>query len=188
MPGASNTAYDMGEMFAGTATKLTLLSPKPGTTVPSPAHVVANAVSAKPIVAMQVYVDNKLVNTTQGSAVEATLPLSTGSHYVVLKAWDSAGQSYMKSETVSAVPGVQFSIGTPAYWVQNPVPFAASVTSSLNPTVALQIYIDCKLTYSTSASSLSTNLTLTAGSHQIVYQAWDSKGNYYKKSQGITVQ
>ncbi len=188
MPGASNAAYDMGELFASAGTTLNLLSPKSGSTVPSPAHVVANAVSAKPIVAMQVYVDYKLVNTTQGSAVEATVPLSTGSHYIVLKAWDSAGQSYMKSEAVSAVPGVQFSVGTPTYWVQNPVPFNASVTSSLNPIIALQIYIDSKLTYSTPASSLSTNLTLTPGSHQIVYQAWDSTGNYYEKSQGIIVQ
>ncbi len=188
MPGAANTAYDMGELFASAGTNVNLLSPKPGTTVPSPAHIVANAVSAKPIIAMQVYIDHSLVNTTKGSAVDATMSLNTGSHYIVVKAWDSAGQSYMKSETVSAVPGVQFSIGTPTYWVQNPVPFSANATSSLNPIIALQIYVDNKLTYSTSASTLSTNLTLTAGSHQVVYQAWDSKGNYYKHSQAITVQ
>ncbi len=185
MPAAANTAYDMGEMFRSSVSEVNLLSPKPGSTVPSPAHVIANAVAPKPIVTMQVYVDNKLVSSAKTSAIEAAVPLSTGSHNIVVKAWDSAGQSYMKAETVSAVPGVQFSIGTPSYWVSNPVPFSASATSSLNPMVAMQLYIDGKLSYGTATSSLRTSLALSSGTHQIIYQAWDSKGNYYKQAQTI---
>jgi hypothetical protein len=41
--------------------------------------------------------------------------------------------------------------------------------------------------YLTNSSSLNTSLSLTAGSHYVVVQAWDSTGAYYKTPLTITV-
>lgn len=188
MPGAANVAYNMGEMFTTAQASINVLSPIPGTTALSPVHVVANAVSTLPVIALQVYVDDKLISTTEGSGMESTVPLATGTHNMVIQAWDTAGRYYKKATTLSAVPGVQFTIGTPSYWVENPVPFSATSTSSLNPIVAMQIYVDNLLVYTTSGSQLSTNLNIAAGDHYVVYQAWDSKGNYYKQSQNLSTR
>jgi acid phosphatase len=185
MPGAASSAYDMNEMFFSATNGINLLAPVTGTTVASPLHVVANAFASKPITAMQVYVDNQLVESVSGTALDTSIPEPQGSHFVVVQAWDSAGHYYKKAATVNVVPGVEFTIGTPEYWVQNPIPFSASATSSLKPITALQVYVDNQLLYTAKGSSLRTSLSLASGTHQVTYQAWDTAGRYYKQGQII---
>ena len=70
--------------------------------VPLSMHVQGYATSPIGIVAMQIYLDGTLVYNNALSQVDTYINLSTGSHRVTLKAWDSAGASYMQVAYVTA--------------------------------------------------------------------------------------
>ena len=52
----------------------------------------------------------------------------------------------------------------------------------------MRIYIDNVSKYVVSAGSIDTSIAMTAGSHNMVVQAWDSTGAVLKKSQTVTVR
>lgn len=68
----------------------------------------------------------------------------------------------------------------------SPVHFVASATSA-NPITAMRIYVDNVSVYLVSASSLNTSVTMSAGTHSIVVQAWDSTGAVFKTPMSLTV-
>jgi len=68
----------------------------------------------------------------------------------------------------------------------SPVPFVASATSA-NPITAMRIYVDNISVYLVSASSLNTSVTMSAGTHSVVVQAWDSTGAVFKTPLSLTV-
>ena len=61
----------------------------------------------------------------------------------------------------------------------SPVHFVASATST-HPITAMRIYVDNLSVYLVSASSLNTSVTMSAGTHSVVVQAWDSTGAFFK--------
>jgi acid phosphatase len=67
------------------------------------------------------------------------------------------------------------------------VPAAASA-KSVNPITFMRLYVDNVSVYSISAASFNTTVNLTTGTHNMVFQAWDSKGNVYKAAKTVTVQ
>ena len=75
----------------------------PSATVKNPVHFVANATDTKTITSIQVYVDHALKFTTTDDELNTLLTLSTGSHYLTVKAWDSAG-AFSTSLTISVTP------------------------------------------------------------------------------------
>jgi hypothetical protein len=67
-------------------------SPASGITVSSPVSVKASATSSYPVTGWQIYVDDKPVwkaGTT--SSISASIPLSSGSHKIYVRAWNSSG-------------------------------------------------------------------------------------------------
>src|SRR6476646_6748013 len=66
------------------------------------------------------------------------------------------------------------------------VHFVASATSA-NPVTAMRIYVDNISVYLVSASKLDTLVTMSAGSHYVVVQAWDSTGAVFKAPLTLTV-
>ncbi len=50
-----------------------------------------------------------------------------------------------------------------------------------------RIYVDYNEKYSVKSSTISTSLSLSTGKHNVVFQAWDSKGTVYKKQMYLTV-
>jgi hypothetical protein len=56
------------------------------------------------------------------------------------------------------------------------------------PIVAMRIYVDNQSIFATNANQLDTNVPMSTGTHSVVFQAWDSKGNVYKAPRTITVQ
>jgi acid phosphatase len=90
---------------------------------------------------------------------------------------------------VSAGVGGSVTISAPtASTVTGPgVPAAASATAG-NPITFMRLYVDNVSVYSVSASKFSTTVSMTKGTHNMVFQAWDSKGNVYKTAKIITVQ
>lgn len=68
----------------------------------------------------------------------------------------------------------------------SPVHFVASATSA-NPITAMRIYVDNVSVYLISASKLDTFVTIAAGGHSVVVQAWDSTGAVFKTPLSLTV-
>jgi hypothetical protein len=70
--------------------------------VSSPVHVVAAAKSTASITTMQIYVDSRLVfHSPNSSLIVTDVPMATGTHFIVVKAWDSTGKNFSSSRTIS---------------------------------------------------------------------------------------
>lgn len=80
---------------------VTVCSPVPGATIASPVHVTAAAKSAAaPITAMRIYVDSASVYAVNAAAIDATLTISSGTHSMVVQAWDSTGAVFKTPLTI----------------------------------------------------------------------------------------
>jgi len=82
--------------------------------------------------------------------------------------------------------GVTVSSPAPGSTAGSPVHFVASATSA-NPITAMRIYVDNVSAYLVSASKLDTSVTMSAGTHSVVVQAWDSTGAVFKTPLSLTV-
>lgn len=83
---------------------VTLTSPEQGSSVGSPVHVVASATTgnaSNPIGAMRIYVDDQSVYTVQTNSLDTYVPMSGGSHHIVIVAWDQVGASMTKSAAIN---------------------------------------------------------------------------------------
>lgn len=109
-PGVGGSSADMSDLF-GTAppppagctanvTGVTVCSPASGSTAASPVHFVAAAKSTHPITAMRIYVDNISDFATNSSSLDTSLALATGTHAVVVQAWDSTGAVFKTPLTI----------------------------------------------------------------------------------------
>lgn len=72
--------------------------------------------------------------------------------------------------------------------VTGPSVAAAASAKGPNAITFMRLYVDNVSVYSVSASSFSTTVSMTKGTHNMVFQAWDIKGNVYKASKTVTVQ
>lgn len=170
--------------FAG----VTISSPAPGSTSASPVHFVASASSSAPITAMQIYVDNVSVFLISANTLDTLVTISTGSHFVVVQAWDSTGAVFKAPETitVTTASGVSVSSPTDNATVASPFQVVASASAS-RPIVAMTAYLDSTIVATTNAASMNASVSAGAGSHQLVVQAWDNVGTVYKQSLTVTV-
>ncbi|HET9166933.1 MAG TPA: hypothetical protein VFP11_13120 [Candidatus Angelobacter sp.] len=126
-PGAAATAADMADFFTGSPTPtptpkpsptptptptptpsgcaavvngVTVCSPTAGSTVASTVPFVAAAKSTHPITAMRIYVDNISKFTVDASSLNTSIGLATGTHSVVVQAWDSTGAVFKTPLTI----------------------------------------------------------------------------------------
>jgi hypothetical protein len=68
----------------------------------SPVHFAAAARSTAHITTMQIYVDSTLVfHSPNSSQIETDLPMATGHHSIIVKAFDSTGRSFSSSRSIS---------------------------------------------------------------------------------------
>jgi hypothetical protein len=103
-PAAASTAAPMSDMFTTSSSKtictaanngVTVCSPVSGSSVASPVHVTAAAKSSlASITAMRIYVDNVSHYLTHTSSIDTSLTLASGSHSMVVQAWDAKGTVY----------------------------------------------------------------------------------------------
>ena len=79
-----------------------ICSPGQKAAVDAPVHVVAAAKSTAPITTMQIYLDFKEVfHSPNSTLIETDVPMASGPHLLVVKAWDSTGRSFSSSRTIS---------------------------------------------------------------------------------------
>src|SRR5689334_5368621 len=105
--------------FAG----VTVSSPAAGSTAGSPVHFVASATSTHPITAMRIYVDNLSVYLVSASSLNTSVTMSTGTHSVVVQAWDSTGAVF-KTPLSLTVSGANPSASPTPTPVPSPTPTA----------------------------------------------------------------
>jgi len=117
-PGAAATAKDMADLFAGSSPAptptptpgpsgctasvvgVTVCSPTGGSSMTSPVNFYAAAKSTNPITAMRIYVDSVSRYSTNSASLHTSLALSSGTHSVVVQAWDSTGAVFKSPLTI----------------------------------------------------------------------------------------
>ena len=285
----TGTVKDNGGLTATSATSVSVAAPVVpfavnvaapvnNASITGMVHVAATTTSSSTVTAMRIYVDNNSVYAVNATSLDTTLSMSPGAHYVVVQAWNSAGQiaktplnitvtnqapsaslivtpaggvaPVVVSATASGTDAdgsvasisIDFGDGTVVngatashtYSVAGTYTVTAKVTDNLgatatakstvsvtpngitlirpsrgavttspvavtatagapNPIVAMRIYVDNQPMYSlntftSSIGMLDTTVPMTRGVHNLVVQAWDSKGIVYKTSASITVQ
>jgi hypothetical protein len=180
----------------GVAQSVTVSSPSNGATVGSPVNFVASATGGSfPVTAMRIYVDNVSDYLTNSSSLNTSLALAGGGHYVVVQAWNSAGQVFKNALNITVGSSPSPSAGAVTVTspgngatVTSPVNFVAAATPVSGRVItAMMIYVDNNSDYTTNAASLNTSLSLAAGGHSVVVQAWDNTGAVYKSALSINV-
>jgi hypothetical protein len=163
-------------------------SPLPNATVMSPVAVVATAGGKNPVQTMQIYIDNALAYQINAGAVNTTVPMTSGSHHVVVQAGDSSGGTTKTGMNIS-VSAPTITIAKPAVNAQlySPLQIVAN-TQDTNPIFAVQVYVDDTLQYEFSGTGLEFPMAIPPGTHSLVVQAWDSAGGIYKQRETITVK
>jgi hypothetical protein len=140
------------------------------------------------VTAMQIYVDGIKKYQGNGSSVDATLSLSSGSHYLVLQSWNNYGQYEKSAGRTFNVSGTSSNSGVSVSSPSN----GATVSSSFNVTAsaamsgtvtAMQIYLDGVKRYQGGGSSVSTTIgSVSTGTHTLVIQSWNTAGQYAKSN------
>ncbi len=180
---------------------VTICSPANGATVASPVNIVAGTTSSSTVSAMAIYVDNTLAYKGNVSQLNQSLTMAAGSHFIVVQAWNTAGQVFKASETITVSggtsggcalntatsPNVNICTPTQGSTVASPVAVSASAYST-NPIAAMKIYVDGTQMYSiNNVNQINTSVALAGGNHLLVVQAWDSTGAVFNSSRNITV-
>lgn len=168
---------------------VTISSPAPGATSASPVHFVASASSSATITAMRIYVDNVSVFLTSSNQLDTLVPIATGSHSVVVQAWDSAGGIFKAPETINVTTSSgAVAVSSPANnaTISSPFQVVASASAPL-PIVAMIAYLDSQIVVNVKAASMNASVSAGSGNHSLVVQAWDSSGNVYKQALAVTV-
>lgn len=178
-------------------TGVTVCAPSGGSTMNSPVRFTAAAKSSLPITAMRIYIDSVSVYLTNAASLDVSLAVSLGTHNVVIQAWNSGGSVFKTPLTITVggtstacTPGTSgVTVCTPLAGSTDgsPVHVTAAAKSSVGPITAMRIYVDNVSMYLTKAASLDTFVSMAAGSHNMVVQAWDSSGAVYKNARTITV-
>lgn len=88
--------------------------------------------------------------------------------------------------TAVSFAGVTVSSPTNGSTVGSPVHVVASATST-NPITFMRIYVDNVSVYAIASSKIDTLVAMSAATHNVVVQAWDSTGGVFKQALTLTV-
>jgi len=186
-PAKAQAAPAMSDFFVNSA-GVSIVAPTSSTVMCPSVRLAANAFSPNPITAMKIYVDSVERYSGGTTSIDTTMSLANGSHSVTFQAWDSNGAVYKSSTKVNVTTsGVTILAPTASTVTGSPVHLAASATAP-NTITAMKIYVDGVNKVSSGSGSISGDITMSAGSHNLSFQAWDSKGVLYKTTKTITVQ
>jgi len=134
-----------------------------------------------------------LAYTTNGTSLSTDLSLSPGTYNTTIEQWDYCGGASSTGVTItvssSNSTGVYVTSPTNNSTVGSPVHFAATATTSCSKGVAsMGIYTaPYQKAYTVSGASLSTDLTLSAGTYNTTVEEWDNCGGASSKPVTITV-
>lgn len=172
--------------------------PVNGATVASPVRILATANSSARTAHMKVYVDHKEAYARDGDRIDTALPMSAGSHLLVVQAWDFAGRVFNSSRTITVSgstgecpplagdPTVNICTPTNGLRTLSPVHVSARASSTQVP-YHMKVYVDHQVVHSVNSDRVEVDLSMAPGTHLIVVQAWDMAGRVFKAERTITV-
>jgi hypothetical protein len=180
---------DTREVTASAGVTVTVTAPA-STSVSSPVTVAANATSPNTITGWHIYVDNVDVYTAgQVSSISASLAMTTGSHTVIVRAWDSTGAFGDQTLNLTVTEPMTVTVSSPANnaTVNSPVTINANASSSHTVT-GWHIYVDNVDSYSAGqVNSISASLPMDLGTHSVIVRAWDSTGAFADQTLTLNV-
>lgn len=195
-PGASANAADMADFFTTSATRpqVVVNSPAPGTSQTSPVQIDATAspTSGHSITGWWIYVDSVGVyRAGPVSYVDPLVKMNTGTHTVLVRAWDSSGtygdQSFTLT-TSTASPTV--SIATPTNNVSAGAPMNLQASASATAGQSIHswlVQVDGKNVLSAGATSrINLQLPLAPGKHNVAVHAYDTSNASGSKTVTVT--
>jgi hypothetical protein len=97
----SGATYKRSIDVNATGIPITISSPAPNAKVGSPVTVTASAPGSSSVQTMQIYIDDKMLYQVSGKSISHAFSLSSGSHKIVAKGWDSLGNNWFTTEYVS---------------------------------------------------------------------------------------
>jgi phosphatidylinositol-3-phosphatase len=98
-------------------------------------------------------------------------------------------REFFKNNTTGTVATGAIKISAPtASTATGPSVHAVADATAPNPITAMHIYVNNLSVFQVKSGHVDTVLNLAKGTHTLIFQAWDSKGNIYKALKTITVQ
>jgi PKD repeat protein len=80
---------------------VTITSPTFTSTTSTSVRATGTSSSGYPVVATQVYLDGALKFQSSTATADTTLPITVGTHQIIIKGWDSSGASFMATRSVT---------------------------------------------------------------------------------------
>jgi hypothetical protein len=187
-----------------TAVGIAQCSPTAGSTVTSPVNFSVGAAASQPIRKVDVWVDRKKGFEQFAGAfsnyafLNASLPIAAGSHRVSVIAfgWDNSQVSNTSTITVkassscSAPTSAGVHICSPSSGASVSSPVLVTATSKVTgKMVSTQLWVDGVKKFSSAASTtLTTTVSLAAGSHRFAVLAINTTGQKWESTVNATVK
>jgi hypothetical protein len=171
-----------------------LSTPGNDANVGSPVNIIANG-SPTPghsVNGWWIYVDGVATyNAHATNSINANVPMPTGKHSVLARAWDTSGAfgDQTVALTVSPKPAVAVSVPLPGTNVNSSVNVQASATPSSGRTITgWYVYVDGQAKYHVSnVKSINTTINVPNWLHTVLVRAWDTSGAYGDQSLTVNV-
>ncbi len=189
MPLLLETTSNTATVACQSSLQVSVATPTNGASVTSPVRFVASATSGCPVNAMRIYVDNQSAYTTYASSLDTSLSLSTGSHYVVVQAWDSTGAVAKSALNINvgqacSAPTVNIAWPGAGYTLPDPLTISATANSGcgIKQTAVL---VDGSVVSSVAGGSVNVSASPATGNHSITVQTWDNNGTLGQSSVSV---
>lgn len=175
---------------------VTVCTPALNAIVPTPAHVVAVTTDSHKVVAVQIYVDSKLVYEVNAASVDTYIDLSVGNHMLTVQAWDETGATFKTHVPVSMTPPCKLNPNNQTITICSPAKGATvslpvhlnAGTTDKSPVQSIQVFADGNPIYQTDTQTLDAYLSgLSTGKHTLKLKATDLNGASFSKSISIKV-
>ncbi len=198
-PGGGKAGVPMEGLW-GTEPVVQIQTPASGVNVGTPFELMADlATTVHPATALIAYSDNTEIAKVSGGQMDLQITLPVGQHHLVVNGWDSSGKLYQSGEFVTVLPtfACPSPKGDPSVTLCLPpgmpqVPrnfeFKAFATDSAHPITAMIAYVDNKAVSQVSGNRIDVLLSLSAGEHHIVVNAWDTTSKVYQSGQYVIAQ
>jgi len=179
-----------------TSVGVNICSPAAGS-VGSPFTLSAASLGNARITGMKAYANGVSVASSTSSTLNAQVSLVPATYNLVVKAWDSTGAVYQKSEsiTVGGPPPATCSISTVGVKIcapaagstqTSPVQITAA-SKGTNKITGMKAYVNGTARATSTSGSLSAKVTLAPGTYTLIVKGWESTGTVHQASETFTV-
>jgi PKD repeat protein len=170
------------------APEVIVSSPASGAILPQQVHVVASGFSGNPVTAMQIYVDGAMVYSVSSASLDTTITVAGGTHTLLVKGWDKAGQNFSKSlsVTVNKPPVAALSLSSGSILVGGSISASAAASSDPDGIIASTVI---SFGDGSSASAVSASHQYkTAGTYTVKATVTDNMGASSTASATVVVK